>query len=219
MKYLKNNSKPQKITVRQQRKIEYFGPAVKGRFTRHLLYIAMHPVGFRSGGELLKDDPDGIDQKVLRENLPMNEKIIISHKGENLNSSAFDVRDYRYTSEQRRPLNYTFDVEHYSHIVGFPLGADRMDERRYTLLVGDIVKFESDGDADEIMQRYPFVDEVNEKGEIIKSNPYMDKIDKEPMDTRGKQITTKWEEVPREDFAKKYNIKEAPTLEYREEKE
>lgn len=215
MKYLKNNAQPQKITVYQQRKIEYFAEAKKGKFTRYLIYIAMHPVGTR-GGQLDPEDPDGIDQVVLKYNLPQNEKIIINHKSENTTTASFNPRDYRYTSEQRRPVHYRFDVFHHPHIVNCTFGMDRTDERRYDLLVGEVVPIEDDYDADLIMEKYYCVDEVNEKGEVIQANPNPEKlgIDKEPMDTRGKQLPPRWEEV---DWKNVHKRPDGAKIEYNEE--
>ena len=73
-----NNAKPQKITIHQQKQIEYWTEAKKGKFTKYLIQIAMHPVGTRTGGNLDKEDP--IDQIVISNNLPTNEKIIINNK-------------------------------------------------------------------------------------------------------------------------------------------
>lgn len=194
MKFLMNNAKPQKLIIYQQKKVEYWTEAKKGKFIKYLIYIAMHPVGTR-GGQLDKEDP--IDQVVLKYNLPQNEKVIINHKSDNNNVASFEPRDFRYTSEQRRPVHYRFEVYHYPHIVNFTIGMDRTDERRYDLLVGEVVKVEDDNDAEYIMEKRHCVDEVNEKGEVIKVNSYPEKlgIDKEPMDTRGKQLPTRWEEV------------------------
>ena len=211
MKYLINNSKPETIIVNQQREIEYFTESKNGKFIRHRLWIAMHPVGARSDNSL--DEKNKIDQYVIRYNLPPQEKLIINYK-----SDGF-VKDYRYTSEQRRDVNYTFPVEHYKHIVDFRIGNDITNQRRYDLLVGAITKVENDLDAETIMKQYGFVDECNEKGETIKSNPIMDKIDKEPMNTEGRKLPTQWENVPREDFVKKFNSKDAPKMEYKKGEE
>jgi hypothetical protein len=219
MKYLKNNAKPQTITINQQKRIEYFGEAKRGRFTRYLIQIAMHPVGNRQGGALTEDpeDPDyEIDNYVKEYNLPQAEKLIINYKSNNNTSAQFNRRDYRYTSEQRRPIHYTFDVTHYPHIVDFRLGSGRQDERVFNLLVGDVVQIESEADMKEIMRRFPYVDEVNEKGEVIQENPYAKKIESE-FDPRGRTTPTQYENIKWEDIHTRPKNPATPGLEYREE--
>jgi len=208
MKYLKNNAKPQIIVIKQQKRLEYFEKAKNGKFVRYLIWIAMHPLGTRSYSGLDKEDL--VDQYVLKYNLPQNEKLIINHK-----SDGF-VKDYRYTSEQRRPINYSFSVEHYPHIVDFKIGNDKTDEVRYDLLVDTITPVESDEDAETLMKCFPFIDEVNEKGETIRENPY-NKFDQKPMDTQGIKLPTQYENVSRESFVQKNKIPEAPKMVYREE--
>uniref|UniRef100_A0A6H1ZKT2 Uncharacterized protein n=1 Tax=viral metagenome TaxID=1070528 RepID=A0A6H1ZKT2_9ZZZZ len=209
MKYLINNSKPEVIVINQQKVIEYFTEAKKGKFTRYLIWIAMHPVGMRSDSGL--DPEDQIDQYVVRYNLPPSEKLIINHKSEGF------VKDYRYTSEQRRNINYTFSVEHYKHIVKFIIGTDQTDQRRYDLLVGVPTPIENDSDAKILTDRFYFVDECNEKGEITNPNPNIDRIDRKPMDTKDRKLPTQWEVMPREDFTQKFDIREAPKMTYKEE--
>lgn len=161
MKYLKNNAQPRTLTIYQQRRTEYFGEASKGKFIKYRIDIAMH----REIKPLDERDRDGIDQIAIESNLPKNEKIVISYK------------NGKYSSEQRKNINYSFTVIHYPHIIGFKEGVGMRDEREYNFLVGNITEVENDNDAEIAMKTFGFLDEVDEKGKIILENPNKPKKD------------------------------------------
>lgn len=184
MKYLKNNAEPQTLTIYNQRSIEYYEEAQKGKFVKRRIDIAMH----REGRSFIKNDPvrdpHRIDEFAIKHNLSKFNKLLIHYKNDRFVQGP--------NNPDLKPVSFSFTVVHYPHIVGFKRGEGIEDEREYNLLVGEVVKVENDFDAEDIIKTYHFVDEVNEKGEIIMENPY--RTEYKPMEVDIAKVPKSYEE-------------------------
>ena len=149
MKLLKNNGQPSAITIYSQRFIDYMGPAHKGKFDSFHIIIGM-----------VREE--SIDHEVEKFRIGEDEKVIIHHK------------NGEYQRREIVPIDKSFVVTHYPHIVNFKVGLNQYNERRYNVLRGQTAQIENDDDADIIFKTFSFVDEVNEKGEIIRENRWQE---------------------------------------------
>jgi len=81
-------------------------------------------------------------------------------------------RNGRFESEVRKEIGHSFSIMNYPHILDYPYGISNRDERLYTIRVGEMTEFSNEGDFMILLKAYHFLDEVNQKGEIIQENPY-----------------------------------------------
>lgn len=152
-RFLKNNGIPSRLTISTQRKVGYYD---KNGIHREI-HVLMH-----------REHDDNKEAKA--EALPLSRKKYFEYVNGKLRDKITEV-----------DIGHSYIVDSYPHIMNFPVGTSKRDERTYNLKVGEVVEVPSDyaGDADILMKHHHCVDEVSQKGEIIQENPNRPKPAKE----------------------------------------
>jgi len=86
------------------------------------------------------------------------------------------------------PINHTFVAHDFPHIIDYECGLGAAKgSRRYTIMVGSIIKVSNSNDFEHLWKSLGILDEVNEKGQVIKENQFTLKMAQpdEIIDTRG----------------------------------
>jgi len=157
MKYLKNNGLPTKVTIYNDRERVYKDRVEdnKGTFNMWKIQVIM----WRGEGPMEAENADAKKFSVGR-----GEKLIRRYR------SRDGGKNFSYVDERRAQMNHSFQVDDYPHIVGFKIGNNVSDEREYNILCGQTAKIENDDDAKTILDKWGFVDEVDDKGKVIWQN-------------------------------------------------
>lgn len=153
MRYLKNNGKPTKFTVSTQVKCGYVNKKGERKEIRVVMWRDKDPKAF-------------INKDAIQLGVPENKKAVIRYL------IRPDKRVVEETDE-RKDIGYVQIITNFPHILNFPIGTSFKDERVYNIMVGEIAQIENDSDADEILKAFHFVDEVDEKGELIDTSHYL----------------------------------------------
>jgi hypothetical protein len=75
--------------------------------------------------------------------------------------------------KQEVPLNHSFTVQDYPHIINYPLGIGGIaGERTYSIKVGETTRISHQGDFKKLWDTFGFLDEVDATGKVIKENTY-----------------------------------------------
>lgn len=143
-KFLQNNGKASVITVSTQKWVDYYDK--KGIY--HKIEIVM------------ERDHDNNERANKEFRLSRYEKCLV----------YFDSGVYK--RRVIRPKEEFFSVESWPHLLNVHCGTSKYDERIYNFKVGEIVRVDNFRDFTELFKQYHLLDEVNEKGEIIKKNIY-----------------------------------------------
>lgn len=162
MRYLKNNGEPRAMIVSIQRLIKYWDEAgdeigIKVIMWRHI------------GGKTYNEAESNREARMRF--LPENKKIFVYEK------------NGRKKEEKIVDIGYSERIISYPHIIDIPCGLNADDERRYTIKAGEVIEIDNPEDFEHLLQIYHFLDEVDEKGELIdtehiltgtpvKGNPY-----------------------------------------------
>ncbi len=166
---LKNNGKPSVITISTQMWTEFFDK----RGNKQKIKVVMH----RSS--------DDKNKEVFEFRLSKFEKCVIYWEN--------DV----YKSRVIRPIAHTFTVESYPHLLNIHIGTSVYDERIYNFKIGEMVRIDLEKDFDELFSKYQLLDEVDEKGIIIKENVYTQRQNKpEIIPDYSKMSLPEQEDIP-----------------------
>lgn len=147
--YLKNNARPRTITVYKQRFTDYLDED-GNKFNIKIICKREH-----------NDDEEVKELKKFM--VADDEKVIIYTK----NGKIQERKTY--------PIDNSFEVMNYPHIIEVHCGLNKFDERIYSIYVGSITEISRADDVETIMKLYHFIDEVDEKGTVIRKNPYLSK--------------------------------------------
>lgn len=80
------------------------------------------------------------------------------------------------------PIDKTFSTFDYPHILEFPIGYNKMSERQYTLLCGQLVRVDNSAHADVILNNFAYVIETDEGGKpLSKDNKYLKDLHSKPV--------------------------------------
>ena len=168
-KILKNNGKPSVITISTQKWTEFFDK----RGNKQKIKIVM----YRSDNNK--------DKEVEEFRLSKFEKCVVYWEN--------DV----YKSRVIRPITHTFTVESYPHLLNIHIGTGTFDERIYNFKVGEMVSIGLEKDFNELFLKFNLLDEVDEKGIIIKENVYTQRQNKpEEIPDYSKIPLPEMEELP-----------------------
>lgn len=155
VRYLKNIGLPTKFKIESQKAIQWFKEDGVSVFLQTL------------------SDPNDIeDRKKMREyavTFGENEKVWL----------------YFYNGEFKRPkrtfVGDSFPVLSYPHIINFPIGTNKRDERKYTLLVNQVMKIDRSSDADYILENFKYVVETDKDGNFNRDgNEYLKLLKQHP---------------------------------------
>uniref|UniRef100_A0A6M3IRA5 Uncharacterized protein n=1 Tax=viral metagenome TaxID=1070528 RepID=A0A6M3IRA5_9ZZZZ len=151
--YLKNNARPRNITINIQRLTDYLDE--DGNKWEVKVSCHRDKEEYYIGPEEAED----LKRFVVGE----DEKLMIWYK------------NGRIGSKQIVPIGNTYEVENYPHILDFHCGTNKYDERIYNCYVGGLCEIARADDKEAMLKIYHFVDEVDEKGGVIRKNPYLSK--------------------------------------------
>ncbi len=147
--YLKNNARPRTITIYKQRFTDYLDED-GNKWNLKIICQREH-----------NDDDEVKELKKFM--VADDEKVIIFTK------------NGRIQERKTYPVDNTFEVENYPHVIEVHCGLSKFDERIYSIYVGGITEILRADDIEIIMKLYHFIDEVDEKGAVIRKNPYLSK--------------------------------------------
>lgn len=168
-RFLQNNGKPSVITVATQKWVQYYDK--KGIF--HKIKVVMKRDG--------DDDPD-----VDKFRVPDDEKCLIYEE------------NGVFKGKYPKPIDSSFMVNSFPHMLNIHVGRDKYNERVYNFRVGDIVQIDCDeypADFDYLFKNFSLLDEVDEKGGMIKENIYTNPPRKEKIDY-SQMPTPDMQEIP-----------------------
>ncbi len=207
VRLLVNNATPYAITIYQNQIYSYFTKADRGKFWEYRVLVAMK----RPELDTL-EKPDNLETnenlKWIRntfiqydKGLGALEKIFIRFRRENAKGG---INDFKYVDEKRVGVSGSYTVLHYPHVIGFKRGTSMRDEKEYNILVNSDgsklapTKIENDAHADDLLETFGFVDEVDEKGVIVTGDRIQTgrDISKNVPDYRGRPTPTAFEQVP-----------------------
>ena len=149
--YLKHCGEPQEITITEQRFTNFRGEAEDGKFHSYKVVVGMHRSDNRD------PDPEHFELKLAN-----NQKVVILYE----DGEVLDKKVY--------PVEMPLTITDYPHIVKFPVGKDKWDAKKYTILCGETVKVENPLHADLLFKRFGFLDKVDEDGKVVHRNRYRD---------------------------------------------
>ena len=168
MMLLKNVGVPRRITVYLQKNVKYLDK--KGN--KHEIII----IAYRDGDT----NEDALKFKLLQE-----EKMIMYKINE------------QYTDKRTIvDVDYSFEVIDYPHILNFPIGTNKYNERKYNLYVDEVVKIENDNDGELLVKTIGFLNVVNEKGETIREGRYKEELERPVVKYRIEDMPKNLEVVP-----------------------
>ena len=117
---------------------------------------------------IFKDDDEGRDQR-------FGLSLTKAHKG------WIYYINGEYRNVVVKPVGLTFTTYDFPHIINFPIGTSMMDERKYTLICGELNRIDRSEDADTILKNFTYVVETDEGGKPLeKRNEYLDNLNKRP---------------------------------------
>lgn len=147
--YLKNNARPRTITIYKQRFTDYLDED-GNKWNLKIICQREH-----------NDDEELKELKKFM--VADDEKVIIFTK------------NGRIQERKTYPVDSTFEVKNYPHVIEVHCGLSKFDERIYSIYVGGITEILRADDVDTIMKLYHFIDEVDGKGAVINKNPHLSK--------------------------------------------
>jgi len=183
--YLQNNGKPYSITIDKQKCIDWYESDGKRKVVE-IIWPRRESL----------EGPEAKEKRMVKElGIAPSQKALLYY--------ASDARIEPGKPEEvasGRPLgkpkimyeDKTFIVTHYPHVINYFAGGKFEEGSSYNIPVAgsdwakklgaDFVKVENDTHAELIMKTFHFIDEVNEDGKIIKSNPWREKEDNKPVE-------------------------------------
>jgi hypothetical protein len=204
MKYLKNVGQPAKKEIYLQRfENWYFSAKDK---TRKIVEIVC-PEGTRES----MGDEEIIKAKEL--GLKPFEKAILFYEDDGRIIPEIYSRGSIYKKEIR-DIGYSFSVDNYPHLVGVVCSEQGQfgEKRKYTILAGDRAEVSNTRDFQFLQKTYLFLDECDERGNVIQKNPYYLKTDNHPVDksnvSLGNLGTLGENQIPRQSKEKTVALEE-----------
>jgi len=173
MYLLRNNARPRTITVNIQRLTDYLDE----NGDKWEVKVSCH----RDKEEyyISPEEASELKRFVVGE----DEKLMVWYK------------NGRIHSKQIVPIGNSYEVENYPHVLDFHCGTNKFDERIYNCYVGGACEVSRQDDKEYILKTFHFLDEVDEKGSVIKKNPYLSKDWNKKMDVDLNRIPTRYEEM------------------------
>lgn len=147
MRYLKNNGKPSKFTVNEQTKVGYVNKAGERKEIRIVMWR----------------DPN---IKAV-ENIEAQELMLSKTKKAILRYKIRPDGRREEEDDSRKDVGYSQVITNFPHILKYTCGTSFKDEREYNIMVGEIAEIENHDDAERVLKTFHFVDEVDQKGEVV----------------------------------------------------
>lgn len=180
--FLVNIGRPVRRTILNQKKISW-----------------LDSIGRRLSVEIVRyrdfDDKANSDAKKIR--LGEDEKCLIYY------DSAGHVISKKIVSD-----SFSFDIFDYPHVIEYPIGNDKFNERRYTLKCGTFdpktlqissdpipTFIENSDDAKELIRRFGFLSECDKNGKPASKSSYIENLGKTKIKQEGSIDWSGMEEV------------------------
>jgi len=178
MRYLINNGKPFQKTIYNQR-YDSWMENPKNTYRKIVETIILN----RDGGLGIENEGKSGEEpeKAKQLGLMETDKAWIYYEDDGRKVSEIFKNGRILQKKTITHIDDSFTVTCYPHVSNVVLGASGTftEKRKYTILCGKVAEVETDRDVDILMKQFHFLDECNQKGEVIRKNKFRNETTEE----------------------------------------